>query len=161
MSVRVVLAVLVAVALVAAAMPAVEDARQGVTATTTEREAGHLRDAIRSIRRTSDPVPRGVPGARRLVTVEVPTGTGDAPTLRVGSGDADPTLDGNHSDVVTYDVPPGTGGRETVAVDVRVVRDGYVQPDDEALVLRGTQTVAVRYVLVDGEPTVTVARLYG
>jgi len=159
-SVRVLLAVLVAAALVAAAMPAVEDAQQGVAATATERETGRLSDAIRTIRRTSDPVPRGVPGARRLVTVDLPAGSGDAPTLRVGGGDADPTLDGNHSDVLTYDVPPGTGGRETVDVDLRVVRDGAVGADDEGLVLRGRQTVVLRYVLVDDEPTVTVARLY-
>lgn len=155
MSVRLVLAVVVATALLGAAMPVVEDARHDMSATETERAAQDLADAITQVSRSSDPVPRGVPGAKRVVTVDLPQ---DA-TVLVGGTVNESGADGPGSDLVTYDVGPATSGRERVPVDTRVVVDGVVQPDGEGLVLRGSERVVVRYVLVDDEPTALVGRV--
>ena len=155
MSVRLVLSVVVAAALLGAAMPVVEDARHDVSATEADRAAQHLADTITQVSRSSDPVPQGVPGAKRVVTVDLPP---DA-TVRVGGALNESEADGSESDLITYDVGPATSGRERVPVDTRVVVDGVVQPDSEGLVLRGSERVVVRYVLVDDEPTALVGRV--
>lgn len=183
MIVRLVLAAVVAAALIGAAMPVVEDARHDVAATDADRSATAIADAITDVKRSNDPVPRGVPGAKRVVTVD----TSDGATVTVGSrpnrtesGSGDdltesgmgddrtesstsedrPALDGPTDDVISYRVPPGTTDIVTVDVDVRVVKNGTVRPDGEGLVLRDGQGAVLRYELVEGTPTVTVERLY-
>lgn len=155
MIVRLVLAIVVAAALLGAAMPVVEDARHDVSATEADRAAQELADAITQVSRSSDPVPPGVPGAKRVVTVDLPP---DA-TVRVGGAPNESEADGPGSDLITYDVGPGTSGRDRVPVDTGVVVDGAVKSDGEALVLRGAERVVVRYVLVDDEPTALVGRV--
>ena len=155
MSVRLVLAVVVAAALLGAAMPVVEDARHDVSATEADRTTQELADAITQVSRSSDPVPPGVPGAKRVVTVDLPP---DA-TVRVGGAPNESEVDGSGSDLVRYEMDPATSDRKRVPVDTRTVVDGVVQPDSEGLVLRGSERVVVRYVLVDDEPTVLVGRV--
>lgn len=173
MIVRLVLAVVVSAALLGAAMPVVEDARHGVAATDADRSATAVADAITDIHRSSDPVPRGVTGAKRVVTVD----TSDGTTITVGSrsnrteagagdnriehgaGENRTARDGQPDDVISYRVPPGTTGAVEVDVNVRVVKNGTVRPDGEGLVLRGGQRAVLRYELIDGDPTVTVERL--
>lgn len=154
MIVRLVLAVVVAAALLGAAVPVVEDARHDLATTTADRSVQTLADAVEDLHRSSDPVPRGVPGATRVVEVEVPADG----TITVGAATTDPAIDGPSGDVIAYRVSPNATGRESVDVDVRSVENGRVSPDD-ALEIRETGRVVLRYVLVDGEPTVTVASL--
>lgn len=165
MIVRLLLAAVVAAALLGAAMPVVDDARHDHARTDAERAAGSIAEAIADLHRSSDPVPRGVPGAERAVTVDLPEGTtvtvGGQTNLSPSDGRDDTTEpDDGASDVVTYRVRGGTTGRTTVDVDVRVVTDGAVGPDEDGLVLRDGERAVLRYELVDGEPTVTVTRLY-
>lgn len=155
MIVRLVLAAVVAAALLGAAIPVIEDARHDVSATEAEQTAQQLAAAITQVSRSSDPVPPGVPGAKRVVTVDLPP---DA-TVRVGGAPNESAVDGPGSDLVRYEVGPATSGRERVPVDTRVVVDGAVQPDSEGLVLRGSERVVVLYVLVDDEPTALVGRV--
>lgn len=165
MIVRLLLAAIVAVALLGAAMPVVEDARHDHARTDADRAAKSIAATITDLHRSSDPVPRGVPGAERVVTVDLPEGT----TVTIGGrtnhsssdGGVDVTgPDGGTSDVVSYRVRGGTTGRTTVDVDVRVVTDGSVRPDGEGLALRDGERAVLRYELVHDEPTVTVTRLY-
>ncbi|MGM0397351.1 MAG: DUF7311 family protein [Halobacteriota archaeon] len=183
MIVRLVLAAVVAAALLGAAMPVVDDARHGVAATDADRSATAIADAITDIHRSSDPVPRGVAGAKRIVTVE----TADGATITVGSqsnrtasgarekrtepgssenGTASGTsenrtgMDGPTDDVISYRVPSGTTGTVAVDADVRVVKNGSVRPDGEGLTLRDGQRAVLRHELVEGHPTVTVERVY-
>lgn len=155
MSVRVLLAVLVTAALVAAAAPAVHDAKQAVAASRTHRATERLHDAVMDIALTSDPVPRGVPGATRVVRVD-PSEAGDDAAIVVGGGPGTEPIDGNRSDAVTGIGPSGSVRRSRVPVDVRVVVDGRVRPDDRGWEIRGSRRVVLRYVLLDGRPTVTV-----
>lgn len=158
MIVRVLLAVLVAGALVGAAAPVVEDARRDVAATSGDREAQRVADAIVSMTRHSDPVPRGVPGARRVLRVD-PGGVGDTVvTLRIGSTRSDGAVDGPDADVVSYSAAAGTSGRVRVPVDVRGTEGRGLSGDGSGVVVSEPTTVVLRFVLVDDRPTVTVAR---
>lgn len=69
--IRLVVAVVVGVAVVAAALPAVEDARRDRADARLARFTERVSDAARRV--TSEtPVPPGVAGARRVVTLRVP-----------------------------------------------------------------------------------------
>lgn len=68
--IRVVLAVVLAAALVAASMPAISEARADRTATTLDRAGERLRRASESLLATD-----AAAGARRVVTVRLPTAT--------------------------------------------------------------------------------------
>jgi hypothetical protein len=153
-SVRLVLAVILAAALLGAAMPVVDDARQDVAVADADRAAQNLADAMADLSRSSDPVPRGVPGGRRAVTVDLPQ---DA-SLVVGSTE-NGTTSTRSAGVVTARVPPSADRTTRISTSVRVVEGGRVQNPNRRLVLRDGARVRFRYVLVDGVPTVTVARV--
>ncbi|MFW5903103.1 MAG: DUF7311 family protein [Halolamina sp.] len=155
MIVRLVLATVVAAALLGAAMPVVEDARHDASATQADRETRAIADAITHVGRSTDPVPPGVPGGERVVTVDIPAEA----TVTVGSGPNGSDLDGSDSDVVSYVVGDVTSDRVPVPVDTRVAAGDDVLPDEQGLVLSGTERVVVRHVLVDGRPTVVVDRV--
>ncbi|MFB6069611.1 MAG: hypothetical protein ABEJ76_01200 [Halanaeroarchaeum sp.] len=155
MIVRVVLAVLVAAALIAAAAPAIGDARDGVATADVQREAHEVADAVATLSRRNDPVPRGVPGSRRILTVDPPSGT------RVGIGgvpSAKPA-DGDGTDVVSWVSRSGATGLERLPVDARAVGSRGVLADDRGIVIRERSRLRLAYVLVDGEPTVTLTRV--
>ncbi|AKH97089.1 DUF7311 family protein [Halanaeroarchaeum sulfurireducens] len=155
MIVRLVLAVVVATALLAAAMPVVDDARHEVRATAADRSVQTIADAITDVSRSSDSVPRGTPGARRVVSVEVPSEA----TVTIGGNATDNGQDAARA-AISYRVPPNTTGRTTVGVDVRVVEGTAVRPAGAVLVLRESHRVVLRYELVDGDPAVTVESVY-
>lgn len=166
MIVRLVLAVVVAAALLGAAIPVIDDASHDRATATADRSVQSLADAVTDLRRSSDPVPVGVPGATRIVFVEVPPdGTiliGDAPKSKsVANGSEGETnrsaIDGSGVDVIHARVAARESGRERVSVDLRAVENGEVRPDDEGLAVRDSGRVVLRYVLVDGDPTVTAA----
>ena len=160
MIVRLVLAVIVAGALLGAAMPVVEDAQRDVATTDAERASQSVVDAIESLYRSSDPVPRGIPGAKRTIRVAVP----ETGSVTIGGGSPAESADapGNETTgssprvAVSYHVPPSSNGRTTVPVAVRVVENGVVQPADTELDLRDSRRIVLRHELVDGEPVVTV-----
>lgn len=70
--IRVVLAVLLTVATVAAALPAVEDARRTRTADVVESDAERIVRAARALVRGDDATAPGVPGAQRVLALRVP-----------------------------------------------------------------------------------------
>ncbi|MFB6133039.1 MAG: hypothetical protein ABEJ44_06515 [Halanaeroarchaeum sp.] len=167
MIVRLVLAVVVAAALLGAALPVVEDARHDVATTTADRTVQSVADAITDLRRSSDPVPRGVPGATRVIDVEVPADGavligapatidgGLAPAADGGTNGS--AIDGPGVDVIAARVAARETARIRVPLDVRAVENGRVQSDGAGLAVRESGRVLFRYVLVGGEPTVTVA----
>jgi len=107
--VRVVLAIALAAALVAVALPAVEEARESRQSALAREAAADLRASIRALVARDDPVPPGGRGARRVVTVRVPAG--DA-AVRVGGRDGP-------SDAVGWRAGE-RGGRLPVGVDLRI-----------------------------------------
>jgi hypothetical protein len=73
-TVRVALAVLAALAVVAAAMPAVEHARERRDAAALRASADRAADAVRGLYRRSDPGAAVPTAPRRTVTIDVPAG---------------------------------------------------------------------------------------
>ena len=99
---RTVLAVALATALLATALPVVDSARTTHAERTVENELRHLDSAARRLADASDPVPRDAPGARREHAVVLPQATwGTAPigALRVPPPGSD--------EVISYRVAGG------------------------------------------------------
>lgn len=135
--IRTVLAVVLAVALLAAAVPAVEEGRTARTATHLDRVGDRIERAARSLRAHEDPTRPDVAGARRVVRLRLPTRSWTA-------ADASLWIDGS-TDRIGYRIggrPPR--GRTLRGLDLRtptgrVVLDGP-----------GPHRLALSLVLADG-----------
>ena len=97
MTVRVAAAVLAALALVAAAVPAVEHARDRRDAASVDTTAEETADAVRALVRGSDPGERVATAPRRTVGVSLPEDTAlspetDPPRLVVRAGNGAATV---------------------------------------------------------------------
>lgn len=87
--IRVVLAVLLTVALLAAVTPAIDEGRERRTAIHLDRAVDRIDRAARSLRAHEDPTAPGVAGARRLVSVRLPERSWTAVSARLW-------IDGEH-----------------------------------------------------------------
>lgn len=154
---RLVFAVALAVALLATATPALEDARATRTERLTERELGRVETAALALARGE------APGARRTLRISLP---GDSPTAASlafvalgGLPDGAKNIDTADGDVFAYRVAGGRTRVRRVETDLRVVLGGDpVESDSRALVLRGggTYRLTLRLVRLDGRPTIFV-----
>lgn len=87
--IRVVVAALLALAILAAAMPAIESARQDRTEAQVEAAIDDIDEAAVDLTRSEEPVKHG-PGAKRVVTVKIPAAgfaAADVEYLRIGADD--------------------------------------------------------------------------
>ncbi|ELZ37482.1 DUF7311 family protein [Halorubrum tebenquichense] len=152
--IRVVLTVLVAVALLAASMPAVETARTATTAERIGTEADRLERAIGDVVAGSTPVSDPATAARTTALVRAPSGFAAADLDRVALVEPPDRPDGV---ALAYRVDGGPErafriGTGPVPATVHLV--------DAPIELRpgGTSRVRLRYVDDDG-PTVRVDRI--
>ncbi len=154
---RVVLAVLLAVAVLAAVSPAVDQARRDRAVGVVEADLARIEAASAALAATEERTGAAAPGARRVVTVRVPPGGPTSARVAYVAIGAAPDREGDDAadgDVVAI----GVAGREPrirrLDVDLRVAGR-----DDAALVLRrpGTHRLVLRPT-ADGE-AVAVARL--
>lgn len=154
--IRVVLTVLVAVALLAASMPALENARATTTDDRLDTEADHVERAIAGLTSGSVRVSDPSLAARTTVTVRAPSGVAAARIDRLAL--VDPESPENESGVaLRYRID---GGRErtapigpgATAATVEVV-DGPI-----ALRTRGESRLELRLV-DDGGPVVEITRI--
>lgn len=157
MSVRLVLAAVVTIALLAGSIPAIEEANRARAAGDLADSTDRLSHAITAIHRQSDPVPLGVPGARRQVSLDLPDGGTEA-TIRV-----DPSGVGQNgsspSGTISYQVADGQTHRQPVGAAIRVLQsDGTVAASDTSLTVRSDEVLTLGYHVIDGTPTVTVTR---
>ena len=148
-AVRTLLTVFVAVALLGASLPAVEDARTTRTDARLEATAGQLSDAAASLVAHDDPLDRCGAGAGRTVTVSLPEGgftDARASYLAVG---------GTHHDtapsVITYRV----AGRPPRHLDVGV---HFVTGDDPLVLTPGRHVLRLTLVRTPDGPGVCVRR---
>lgn len=159
---RAVLGVAVAVALVAAAAPAVDDARKASSDRDARRQADAVADAVRALPRESDPVASGVPGARRVVALDLPErspASAGSTYLAVGGVPDGSVAEPPDGDVIVYRVDGGSRHVRSVPVDVRVRNgNGRTADDDIPLVLRDDATVVLRLVRSRGRPVVVASR---
>ncbi|MFC7186827.1 DUF7311 family protein [Halorubrum yunnanense] len=158
--IRVVLTVLVAVALLAAAMPALESARATTTAERLDTEADRVERAVGRLVADSVSVANPSLAARTTVTVRVPSGFGAAPIDRVALAETDEVSEGDTAgaDVaLRYRIDGGSERSVPIApggVDATVAVDG------EAIALRpGGESRLVLRLVDDGGPTVRIGRV--
>ena len=157
MSVRLLLAAIVALALLSSSLPLVQESQRARADRQVSASADDLRDTVVSMARQNDPVPLGVPGARSRVSVDLPDNGG--PTeLRIGARPDGTDGDTNTTDVLWYRVAGEDPVTIPVGVDVRVWRGAKLASDDTALVVRDDSTLTVGYHVVSGTPVVTVGR---
>lgn len=161
MSVRVLLAVVLAAALVATAAPAVDTARIARAEHAGDATLDDLAAAVAELQHT-EPAPSVDLAARRVVRVRLPPGAaGTEPVLSVGEGFRESIADGPRSDVFAYRVAGRTRLRR-VHVDVRVRRPSggrstsRLSSDDQGLRVEDGTTLVLSYVERDGRPTILV-----
>lgn len=131
MTVRVVAAVLAALALVAASLPAVEHARNSRDAASVDATVEETADAVRALARRSDPGARIATAPRRTLAVSLPTETTltvEADPPRVVAEDANGARTSRRLSVPIH----VCGGREALRGDTTFV---YVDTDDGPVVL--------------------------
>lgn len=110
--IRTVLAVVLTVALLAAAIPAVNEGREARTATHLDGVTERVERAARSLLAHDDPTPPDVAGARRVVDLRLParSWTAAGATLRIDGA----------ADLIAYRVADGRPRRASLrGVDLR------------------------------------------
>ena len=187
--IRVVLTVLVAVALLAAAAPALEDARAATTVERLDTEVDRIERGVGDLTADSVSVADPALAARTTLTVRVPSGFAAAPVDGValvenGADDADAAMERTTTDAAkgegvasdgTETETPATvddseasvalryridGGRERTVPIAPGVADAAVALDGGAITLRpGGESRLVLRFVDDGGPTVRIARI--
>jgi hypothetical protein len=152
--IRAVLAVCLAVTLLAIALPAVEDASRDRSARLADAELERLRATLADLAATDDALPADSPGARRLLTLRVPTpDLTAAPVSYLAVGgvpEADPANEqGATPDRLAYRLRGGPPHTVSVPVDLRTA-------DGEPLVFRRPGRHRLRCRLVVADPGVGV-----
>ena len=140
MSVRVLLAVVFTVVLLAGVAPAVDDAREAQTRADATRAADALADDARELVASGEPPPAGIAGAVRTVRVDLPPGctlvvSDESQVLRTW-------IEGQRVDATALPVP------------VHLPR---LEPGDE-LRIRGRVALSLRYERHGAEPVLVITR---
>lgn len=153
MTVRVLLAAVVALALVGSALPAVEEAQRIRAEHELTDSAERIEAAAAAMVRSSDPVHPGVPGARRRLHLDLPE-TMDA-SIRLGR-----PRDGRLRNATT--IRTQVAGRQPSlhSVDVPILAAGSqtASADTGPLVLRADCVITLTYRVVDGRAVVVASR---
>jgi hypothetical protein len=150
MSLRLLLAVVVAGALVAASLPAIDAAQRAHAEGDLETTVTDIESATTALVRHSDPVPPGVPAATRRVRVPLSEGSSGA-RLIIGPAA------GDSGTKITVHVPGAPPGVTVLNATVR-------PPERDRVSWNGSLTVGdearltLEYRRVDGQPVITVAR---
>ena len=144
---RLVLAVILAGALLAATAPALEDGRTASIDRRLRGELRSLRNAMRELARTNDPVAPGRRGARQVVELAVPEGAAAAAVEYVELG-------GDGGSTLAYALAGGS--RHEIRLDRVDLRTTGSDPGPLVLREGGSYRLALELVRVDGEPAVVV-----
>jgi len=161
---RAVLAVALAVALLAASLPAVDRARRDHADSQVRGQLERLATAARALAARNDPVPVGDAGATRALTLRLPARgwrSAGVAYVAIGGVPGNATTDTPDGDVLAWRLaggPPRVVRVEGVAV--HTVADDRIAPDGRPLVLResGRHRVELSLVRHRGRPVVLVRR---
>lgn len=153
MSLRLLLAVVLAGALVAASMPAIQAAQRAQADQQLSKTASDIESAATALVRHSDPVQPGVPAATRRVDVSLPDKPADA-RLTIG-----PSAEMDAAGTVVRTTVPGDPPETTVLnVTIRPLGPDGTVHWNESLTIRDATELTLHYRRVRGSPVVTVAR---
>lgn len=148
--IRVLLALVLTVALAGVAFQAIERGRVDRTATRLDAAADRLRRAASLLVARDDPTATGVPGARRVVRLDLPEGSlaaAPAASFAVNGSDGAPEAGG----WIRYRVRGARPTRVRVPVDLRT-------PDGPVVLGGGGRRRLVLRLVADGDPAVVVER---
>ncbi len=172
MSVRTVLAVVLAVALCSISYPAIEDARKTRAEHYAEGELTTLENAVIDLEDESA-VSLGQPGARQIVALSLPPETATAADIEfvaIGGipGERNPRRKDVHGDILAYRVEGGDTRVRHVPFDLRVATREpssnrgrwHIESDRTPLVVRDAKRANVALLLVKrrGKRVVLVTR---
>lgn len=154
MSVRLLLAVALVGALVAASMPAIQAAQRTQAEYELSTAVEEIESAATAMTRHSDPVMPGVPGATRQITV-TPSAQPEGASLTIGPAPDSPPRNASR---LTTTIPGEPPSRTHLNVPVRPLGpDGTVQWS-ESLAIRESTELTLTYRRVNGTPVITVTR---
>ena len=154
MSVRLLLAVVLGGALVAASLPVIDAAQTAHADAELSTAAEDLQSATKSLVRHSDPVPPGVPGATRRVSVTPPAEPAGAKLVIGPPPDSSP----RNASRLTVRIPGEPASHTRLAPAVRpLAPDGTVRWTGSIAVRQSTE-LTLTYRRVEGRPVVGVAR---
>lgn len=157
--VRYLLAVLLAVAIIATALPIVDDARRSTARVSADSSVDRIRGAIRELIARSDPTAAPF-AAHRSLTVSLPergAGTIGIDWIAIGGvpgrvGPAEP----NDTDVIAYSVDGDVHQIVLTNIELRVVLGKQRQNDRTPLVIEDTTTLRLTYRLTDNGSVILV-----
>lgn len=154
MSLRLLLAVILAGALVAASMPAIEAAQRTQADQQLSTAVDELDSAATALVRQSDPVQPGVPAATRRVRVSLPQKPADA-GITIGP----PAIESSSGRTQVRTMVPGDPPGDTVLNETLRPRgpNGTVRWND-SLTIRESTELTLHYRRVNGTAVITVAR---
>lgn len=157
--VRYLLAVLLALAIVATALPIIDDARRSTARVSADKSAERIRGAIRELIARSDPTATRL-AARRSLTVTIPEeGAGSVGIDWIAIGgvpDRVGPTEPNGTDVIAYSVDGEVHLIVLSDIEVRAIVGTQRQNDLTPLVIEDTTTLQLTYRLVDNRPVVFV-----
>ena len=168
--IRLVLAAVLSVALLATATAALEDARRSRSETLADGSVARVADTVTELPAEESSVTAWPDAARRVVEVGVPPG-GIAETrvsyVAIGGVPGESVeADTDDGDVLAYRLAGGDPRVQRVPVDLRALLDQpsderdrqVLAPDDEPLVFRSTTTVEFGLLQRRGRPVVVARR---
>lgn len=144
---RLVLAVVLAGALLAATAPSLEDGRAAATDRRLRGQLTSIRNVAHELARTNDPVAPGRRGARRVVELTLPKGVAAAPVEYVELG-------GDDGSTLAYAL--AGGARREIHVDGIGFRTTGARSGPLVLREGGRYRLALELVRADGKPAVVV-----
>lgn len=158
--IRLLLTVLIVIALLAAAAPLVQDARQQSAERAADRSISRIRGVIGELTARSDPTPYS-PGAGRTLTLAIPDaspGSVGIDWIAIGgvpgrSGPEEPP----GTDVIAYSVDGTVHVIRLSSIELRVRIDDRRRPDHTPFVLRNSRALRFTYRTVEGRPVIIVA----
>lgn len=161
---RAVLAVALAVALLAASLPAIDRAQHDHADSQVRSQLERLVTVARALAARNDPVPVGNAGATRTLTLRLPARgwrSAGVAYVAIGGVPGNATTDTSDGDVLAWRL---TGGPPRVVrvedIAIHTISDGRVAPDGRPLVVResGRHRVELSLVRHRGRPVVLVRR---
>jgi hypothetical protein len=154
MSVRLLLAAVVTMALLGSAVPAIDAAQEARAEHQLTGSVDRVRAAAADLARHSDPVPPGVPGSRRRIDVDIPEGP-PAGSIRIVPSDG-----GNGPESGSIIVTRVDGERRSVhRADTKLwIPPVETTAPDGSLLVREDGVLVLERRLVDGTPVVAVSR---
>lgn len=158
--VRYLLAVVLGLAIVAAALPLIEDVRRSNARVSADQSVERIRGAIRTLVERSDPTAAPFPASRSITVTlsDEDVGTVGIDWIAIGGiPDRGKSLEPNGTDIIAFSVAGEIHRIVLSDIEIRAVTGNHRQMDGTPLVIEDTTTLRLTYRL-DGNRSVVLVR---